>query len=455
MDTHGKSVRKVAMSRKIYVLDTSVYLTDFSSLKAFDNNDIIIPLKVLEEIDKHKKRQDSVGSNARQIIRSFDELRERGSLFEGVSLDADNPESGKVYAKSFDPTVIPPDWALSDPDNMIIATALTEKINNSDVKVILVSRDINMRVKCDSINLETQDYFDSQVVQSIDHVYTGFSTYIVDDRDIDDFYNGEEIVIDRDEGLELYHNQFVILTSSRSEKKTAIAQFRGYGVPLGKVTSYRKEVWGIKPRNKEQNCALSLLMDPDIALVSLIGKAGSGKTLCAIAAGLQQTIEETGRPCYSRLIVSRPVQPLGKDIGFLPGTMEEKMAPWLKPIEDNLKFLMGNDQLTLEMYMDNGKIEIEALTYIRGRSISNAYIIIDEAQNLTQHELKTIITRVGEGTKIVLTGDVEQIDNIYIDEVTNGLTYGVEKLKDHRITGHITLKRGERSELATLAAKNL
>ncbi len=442
------------MSKKIYVLDTSVYLTDFSSLKAFDNNDIIIPLKVLEEIDKHKKRQDSVGSNARQIIRLFDELRERGSLYDGVTLDADNPESGKVYAKSYDPDVIPKDWSLSDPDNMIIGTALTEK-NKSDSKVILVSRDINMRVKCDSVNLDTQDYFDSQVVQSIEHVYTGFCTYRVQDNVVDDFYNGEDVFIEQVPEQELCVNQFIVLTSDRSEKKTAIAQFKGYSNPLKKLVTFKNEVWGVRPRNKEQNCALNLLMDPNISLVSLIGKAGSGKTLCAIAAGLQQTLEETRKPLYSRLIVSRPVQPLGKDIGFLPGTMEEKMAPWLKPIEDNLKFLMGNDSLTLEMYMDNGKIEIEALTYIRGRSISNAYIIIDEAQNLTQHELKTIITRVGEGTKIVLTGDVEQIDNIYIDEVTNGLTYGVEKLKDESITGHITLRRGERSELATLAAKKL
>jgi len=337
---------------------------------------------------------------------------------------------------------------------MIIGTALTEK-NKSDSKVILVSRDINMRVKCDSVNLDTQDYFDSQVVQSIEHVYTGFCTYRVQDNVVDDFYNGEDVFIEQVPEQELCVNQFIVLTSDRSEKKTAIAQFKGYSNPLKKLVTFKNEVWGVRPRNKEQNCALNLLMDPNISLVSLIGKAGSGKTLCAIAAGLQQTLEETRKPLYSRLIVSRPVQPLGKDIGFLPGTMEEKMAPWLKPIEDNLKFLMGNDSLTLEMYMDNGKIEIEALTYIRGRSISNAYIIIDEAQNLTQHELKTIITRVGEGTKIVLTGDVEQIDNIYIDEVTNGLTYGVEKLKDESITGHITLRRGERSELATLAAKKL
>ncbi len=198
-----------------------------------------------------------------------------------------------------------------------------------------------------------------------------------------------------------------------------------------------------------------MLMDPDIKIVSLVGRAGSGKTLLAIAAGLQQTIGlRSDENHYSRLIVSRPVQPLGKDIGFLPGTMEEKMLPWLMPIQDNLKFLMG-DRTSLEMYMDKGKIEIEALTYIRGRSISNAFIVIDEAQNLTKHEIKTIITRIGEGTKIILTGDVEQIDNVYVNETSNGLAHAVEKFKEFHISGHMTFKKGERSDLATLASKVL
>jgi PhoH-like ATPase len=195
-------------------------------------------------------------------------------------------------------------------------------------------------------------------------------------------------------------------------------------------------------------------MDPKIQIVTAIGKAGSGKTICAIAAGLEQTIDESKQE-YTRVIVSRPVQPLGKDIGFLPGTMEEKMSPWLMPIQDNLQFLMGNDKITLDIYMQKGTIEIEALTYIRGRSISNAFIIIDEAQNLTTHELKTIITRVGEGTKIVLTGDVEQIDNVYIDATTNGLTHAVEKFKKFDLAAHVTLQKGERSKVATFAAQNL
>ena len=248
------------------------------------------------------------------------------------------------------------------------------------------------------------------------------------------------------------------MSSEINEKKSALARFKNYNTPLLKIPNKRR-VWGISPRNKEQTYALELLMDPSISLVTLVGKAGSGKTLCAIAAGLEQTLDDhpmsNQRSIYTRLIVSRPVEPLGKDIGFLPGTMEEKMEPWLKPIQDNLKFLMVDDSVTLQEYMDMGKIEVEALTYIRGRSISNAFIIIDEAQNLTKHELKTIVTRVGEGTKLVLTGDVEQIDNIYIDERTNGLTYAVERMKEHEITGHVTLKKGERSAIATLGAKIL
>ena len=208
-------------------------------------------------------------------------------------------------------------------------------------------------------------------------------------------------------------------------------------------------------------------MDPTVEVVSLIGKAGSGKTLCALAAGLEQVLgagiptkpsrgrHDVPNQLYTRMIVSRPIMPMGRDIGFLPGTMEEKMHPWLMPIQDNLQFLVGNDRVMLEQYMEKGMIEIEALTYIRGRSISNAYIIIDEAQNLTAHEIKTIITRAGEGTKIVLTGDIEQIDNAYTDETSNGLAYAIEKFKFYDLAGHITLRKGERSKVATLAAKIL
>ena len=263
-------------------------------------------------------------------------------------------------------------------------------------------------------------------------------------------------MLTQDETDHLWHpNQYVMLVSNSNEKKSALGRFYSHHMPLKNIAHKKIPDWNISARNKEQAFAIDMLMDPTVKIVTLVGRAGSGKTLMAIAAGLQQTIglhHENNH--YDRLIVSRPVQPLGKDIGFLPGTMEEKMLPWLMPIQDNLKFLMG-DRANLEMYMDKGKIEVEALTYIRGRSITNAYIVIDEAQNLTKHEVKTIITRIGEGTKIVLTGDIEQIDNVYVNETSNGLAHAIEKFKEYPIAGHVTFKKGERSEVATLASKVL
>jgi len=440
------------MTKKIYVLDTSVYLTDANSIHSFENNDIVIPLKVLEEIDKHKKRQDAVGSNARQIIRTLDILRAEGNLHKGVRLDKGK---GIVATKTFDPVDLPEGFEARVPDNEIIGTALTEKKNKPKKKVIVVSNDIMMRVKCDAIGLPCEDYNKGQIVNKPTEIYTGFATHLVDEQTIDQFYAGEEIFLDKDD-IHLHANQFLMLVSNTNEKKTALARFYDHLKPLRRINgSFNgKGIWGVKPKNKEQSFAADLLMDPNVPIVSLIGKAGSGKTLLALAAGLAQVLEPD-QAKYRRLVVSRPVQPVGKDIGYLPGTMEEKMLPWIAPIQDNLRFLMGNDKETVQMYVDNGAIEIEALTYIRGRSISNAFIIIDEAQNLTTHELKTIITRVGEGTKIILTGDIEQIDNVYIDATTNGLTYAVEKFKEHDLAGHVSLVKGERSRVASLAAKIL
>tara|TARA_R110000824_G_scaffold4779_4_gene22680 strand:+ start:3668 stop:5008 length:1341 start_codon:yes stop_codon:yes gene_type:complete len=446
------------MSRKkIYVLDTSALLTSADCIYAYGKNDIVIPFKVLEEIDKHKKRQDGVGTQSRKTIRILDDLRSTGSLFNGVRIRKGH---GLLYAwgtKDLQSAGLPEDLDSSIPDHLIIATALAVRKHHPDRKVIMISRDINMRVICDSLGLPTEDYISNQAVDDSDNIFTGFSSYLVDDQLIDRFYNGEEIILDL-ETTQYRPNQFLMLVSSSNEKKTAIARYVSPTMPLKPLNKYKKGVWGIKPRNKEQQFAIDLLMDSNIQIVTLIGKAGSGKTLCAIAAALQQTVDDfviRGEPCYSRMIVSRPVQPLGKDLGFLPGSLEEKMKPWLTPIQDNLQFLMGNDKTTLEMYLERGRIEIEALTYIRGRSIANAFIIIDEAQNLTTHELKTIITRVGEGSKIILTGDIEQIDNAYVDETTNGLTHAVEKFKDFELAGHVTLHKGERSKVATWAAKYL
>jgi len=434
------------MAKKTYVIDTSAFLTDADCIYNFKNNDIVVPLKVLEEIDKHKKRQDGVGLNARQIIRTFDRLRGSGNLFKGVRLRKGH---GLVRMRRSDPSHLPVDLDHSVADHMIISCALAESTETGR-KVVVVSRDINMRVICDSLGIESEDYIPNKAVQDVVRLYPGFTQHLVDDQTIDHFYDGEDVFVD-EENKKFFPNQFVMLVSNSNEKKTALAKFVDYTKALRRVRK-TKRLWNIDARNKEQTFALDLLMDPTVPVVTLIGKAGTGKTLCAVAAGLEQVLS---KEIYKKVIISRPVIPMGKDIGFLPGTLEEKMRPWLAPIRDNIQFLMGDDRTTMEMYFERGTIEVEALTYIRGRSVSNAYIIIDEAQNLTLHEVKTIITRVGEGTKIVLTGDIEQIDNVYTDQTSNGLAFIVEKFKHYDLAGHVTLQKGERSRVATLAAKIL
>jgi PhoH-like ATPase len=434
------------LAKKTYVLDTNVYLTDAESITSFTNNDILIPLKVLDEIDKHKKRQDTVGMQARSTIRKLDQLRSKGNLARGVRLEKGK---GIIKVRSYNPLCLPDDLDLEDSDNQIIATALSEMEENKSRKVVVVSRDINMRVKCDALGILTEDFQVEKVVAKSDDLYSGLCEVLVDDQIIENFYEDKPVHLD--ESYAFCPHQFIMMISNSNPKKSALAKFVSKNEPLRKVL--KSTAWETKPRNKEQQFALNLLMDPQIPVVSLIGKAGSGKTLLALAAGLEQTLG--GKPVYKKIVVTKPVEPVGKDIGFLPGTLEEKMLPWLAPIQDNLQFLMGDDRMTLDMYQEKGQIEIEAMTFIRGRSISNAFIVIDEVQNMTQHEIKTVLTRVGEGTKIVLTGDIEQIDNVYIDATNNGLSYVVERLKDESITGHITLLKGERSKVATIAALKL
>jgi len=440
------------MYPKTYVIDTSVYLTDHTSINNFGRSDIIVPLKVLEEIDKHKKRQDSVGNNARSIVRTFDSLREKGSLQEGVSL---GDKRGRLYVKGYDSNYIPDDLDRKNADHIIIATALTLREQEPERDIVLVTRDIQLRVICDSLGLACEGYNSDQVVETADGLYDGLTEFYVEDRIIDDFYAKQPVFVDDllTDGVPLHNNQFIMMKSDFDEKKTALAFFEWYDKPIRHITDNKGGIWGVIPRNKEQRFALDMLMNPNIPLVSVVGKAGCGKSLLCLAAGLEQVL--AAEPKYKRLIVARPVQPMGKDIGFLPGDLNDKLLPWLMPIQDNLQFLMGDDKTALELYVEKGTIEIEALTYIRGRSIANAYILIDEAQNLSAHEIKTIITRVGENTKIVFTGDVEQIDNVYVDATSNGLSYVVEKMKDQEVSGHITLKKGERSLLASIASKIL
>ena len=442
------------MKKITYILDTSVYLHDANSIFHFGNNDIVVPLKVLEEIDKHKKRQDSVGSNSRKIIRILDSLREKGDLCQGVEIEEGKGTLRTISINQVDN--LPPDLDPAVPDHIIVGTVLKMCEELGKENVTLVTRDINLRVIGDSLNIDTEDYNPDKVVESSSELYSGIREITVSQDEIDSFYSDKEYMLSSDVE-ELFPNQFIMLTSEINEKSTALARYQADGMPLKAIRSFKSNpgggVWGVKSKNKEQNYAFDLLMNPDIPVVTLVGKAGCGKTLLAIAAGLEQVIG--GEPIYDRMIVSRPVQPMGRDIGYIPGTIEEKMQPWLAPIQDNLEFLMANDKDTLNMYVETGKIEVEALTYIRGRSIARSYIIIDEAQNLSSHELKTIITRVGDGTKIILTGDVEQIDNAFVNETSNGLAYAVEKFKPHELSGHVTLVKGERSKVATLASEIL
>ena len=433
--------------KKTVILDTNVYLTEAGSILAFGKNDIAIPTIVLDEIDRHKHRQDTAGLNARTMNRVLDSLRSKGSLLDGAPLGRGK---GRVIAAHFDEKYMPPGVDETDADNKIIAVALRLIDEGKDVSV--VSRDLNMRVKCDAHGIECYDYQPEKVINSIENLFDGTQELEVEFSTIDHFYSGKPLVLP-EQKVKIYPNQYLLL-KNESTNKSAICRFTDYDTPLRKVNKF-KNIWGLSANNKEQQYAMDLLFDKDIHVISLTGPAGTGKTLLATACALEQVMNTTSaKGGYDKLIITRPVQPMGRDIGFLPGTLEEKMMPWVAPIRDNLEQLFG-DRGALDMQIEQGTIEIEAMTYIRGRSISNAFLIVDEAQNLTAHELKTIITRVGHGTKLVLTGDIQQIDNSYVDSVSNGLTHAVEKFKQHKIAGHVTLIKGERSQLATLASEIL
>ena len=452
--------------KKTYVLDTNVLLSDVNSINAFEDNDVIIPLIVLEELDKQKSRQDEVGAAARTVARKLEELRKIGSLHTGVSL----PSGGTLRVVAFEPKELekmPGELNGNKVDNQIIAFAQSKQRKNNSA--ILVSKDINVRLKCDALGIKCEDYLKLRVANNENELYTGV-TVVETTAAVLEMFATESFLENLSEIFPektFYPNQIVVLKHVSNEKTigSLLTRYtRGKLVPLRDI----KEAAGMTPRNKEQKFALDLLFNDNIKFVTLVSKAGTGKTSLALAAGLAQLNgfgdKETK---YTKLIVSRPVMPLGKDLGFLPGTLEEKMAPWVSPIKDALEFLLGDkkskrpmkkensglsNNTYLQMMQDNGLIEVEAITYIRGRSIPNAFIIIDEAQNLSTHELKTIVTRAGQGTKIVLTGDIQQIDNVHVDALSNGLSYAVEKFKAHEIAGHISLVKGERSELASLAS---
>lgn len=452
---------------KTYVLDTNVLLSDPDSIHSFEDNNLLIPILVLEELDKHKTRNDEVGRNARQVSRALDSMRSQGSFHDGIKTRGGG--TIRIVASFQDPSsMLPKDMPSSSSlDNMIIGFMLLHK----DENLVLVSKDINIRVKCDSLGLKCQDYLNMRVSSDLEELYKGVKVIQTQEDIVDSLYKNGTVKTSEATQEVIYPNQIVILKSSDSQGNTVKSGMsRAYDDGSLRSLAKIESVFGLRPRNKEQQFSLDLLMDDNVKLLSMIGKAGCGKTLLALAAGLEQLNTIGSQAKYQKLIVSRPVQPVGKDIGYLPGTLEEKMEPWIAPVKDNLDFLLGisgkklgrksKDNLMssdpyLELMQQRGLIEIEAISFIRGRSIPNAYIVIDEAQNLTIHELKTIVTRVGEGTKIVLTGDIEQIDNVDVDAYTNGLTYAIEKFKEYPIAAHVTLLKGERSPLATLASKIL
>jgi len=437
------------MSDKYFVLDTNVLLHNSDAISCFGDNTVVLPMTVIEELDKFKKNNDELGRNARGVIRSLDRLRGQGSLGRGVPTS----DGGVVWITMEKEEDRGTCIDLNIPDNRIIATAY--RLLKEGRRVIFVSKDINARLKADALGIEVQDFEKEKA--DFDQLYTGWRSLKVEAATIDRFHRNKELEMDS----ELFQpNEFILLVDEANEKHTGIGRAVG-ATRLKALNPAYDNAFNIRPRSMEQRAALELLMDPAVSLVSLIGQAGTGKTLLALAAGMANTLK-TSR--YEKLLVSRPVIPLGRDIGYLPGTKDEKMKLWMQPIFDNLSYLMGltnggkQDAITelgIKRLLREDRIELEALTYIRGRSISRQYVIIDEAQNLTPHEVKTIVSRAGEGTKMVLTGDPEQIDNPYLDASSNGLTYTVERLKGQGDCGHITLTRSERSHLASLAAEYL
>lgn len=460
--------------QKNFVFDTNVLLHDPRAIAKFEDNDVVIPIYVIEEIDTFKKEMTELGRNAREASRMLDRYREKGDLREGVELERGGHIRVLMTSKSLEDEFLHSDKK----DNLILAVALDLQEKEPEKPCILITKDTNMRVRANALGLKSDNYEEQDV--SVSELYPGSCELYVPDEVINEMHDAGEVFIDIDdyqpripensdgdpgEAMDrFYANEYVLMKSTGPGNQNSLGRVasedegeleRARVQPIGKL---RDSVWGLKPRNKEQAFAIDALLDDDIKLVTLIGKAGTGKTILAIAAGLRKVTDEQE---YNRLVVSRPIFPMGRDIGYLPGTVEEKLNPWMQPIFDNVEHLMGISSADkragrgAQELMDMGIIEIEPLTYIRGRSLPNLFLVVDEAQNLTPHEVKTIMTRMGEGAKIVLTGDPYQIDNPYVDSESNGLTYVVSKFAGQSIAATISMFKGERSRLAELSANLL
>ncbi|MHB1309430.1 MAG: PhoH family protein [Limisphaerales bacterium] len=434
---------------KNYVLDTNVLLHDPHSLLNFKENNVLIPIEVIEEIDRFKRESSELGQNARTVSRMLDGWRREGHLSAGVKL----PNGGLLRI------VLPAKTAAGgrnggvnghSVDNRILEAASGILEGSPDIPTIVVTKDINLRIKADTMGLQAEDYETDRI--QLKDLYSGMIEKVVSPQDIISFRANGELAIEGG-----YHpNEYCTLTADDGAKRTVLAKVDPTGTKLVPILDTREGVWGIKPRNREQHFAFDALLDERVKLVTLMGKAGTGKTLLAMAAGLKRAVVDRE---YRRLVVARPTISMGKEIGFLPGTLDEKLNPWMQPIHDALELLgdlnMGHDGRRTGDLMRSGAIVVEALSYIRGRSIANQFMIIDEAQNLTPLEVKTIVTRVGHGTKIVFTGDPYQIDNPYVDSMSNGFNFVVSRFRCQAIAAHVELQKGERSELAEIAANLL
>ncbi|MFP5200425.1 MULTISPECIES: PhoH family protein [Bacillus] len=435
---------------KIYVLDTNVLLQDPNSIFSFEDNEVVIPAVVLEEVDSKKRYMDEVGQNARRVSRLIDGLRSKGKLHEKITLESKGTLRIELNHRSFHE--LQEIFIEKTNDNRILAVAknlsLEEETKPHGRPVILVSKDVLVRVKADAIGLQAEDFLSDRVLQNED-IDNGYHELYIPTEQLNTFYKQSQLLVKEVTSAPLNPHQFVIMKGN--EGGSALGMLDQKAENVKRLIYDQEHVWGIRPKNVQQTMALELLLRRDIPLVTLIGKAGTGKTLLALAAGLMQT-EDLGM--FKKLIVARSIVPVGKDLGYLPGEKEEKLRPWMQPIYDNLEFLFNTKKSgELDAILAGiGSIQVEALTYIRGRSIPDQFIIIDEAQNLTKHEVKTLLTRVGEGSKIVLMGDPEQIDHPYLDSLNNGLTYVIERFKGQQISGHVKLVKGERSGLAQLAA---
>lgn len=450
--TRKKSTSKKPSAKKIFVLDTSVILFDHNSIMNFDEHDVAIPITVLEELDEFKKGNDTKNFEARQFIRFLDKKAGDKSLKDWISLNGGSKGNFKVVMNAneteVDATKV---YGGAKNDHKILNAALKLSEEEKEKKVILVTKDINLRLKAKALNVHAEDY-ETGKVKDVEALFTGKSTVEgFNQTVIDSLYKSKAVAIDtvmkKQKNFEVTNNHYYILKGTKS---STLAFYNSFNESLEQIE--KKSYYGIKPRNAEQTFALNAILNPEVKLVTLSGVAGTGKTLLALAGSLEQ------RRDFKQIYLARPIVPLSnKDIGYLPGDMKAKINPYMQPLWDNLKLIKNQfsekdkEYKQIEDMVNQEKLMVTPLAYIRGRSLSNVIFIVDEAQNLTPHEIKTIITRAGDNSKFIFTGDVRQIDTPYLDEQSNGLSYLIDKIKGNKLFAHVTLEKGERSELANLA----